>query len=335
MAGWWPRLPDPHLKESQESLMHLLPYIVAYAAVLVFTVAVIARILMFSRMPMHLRWELYPVAHEAKKAHYGGSYLEEFEWWTKPRETSLVGELKVMIPEILFLVALRENNRKMWRQSFPFHLGLYLIIGSTLLMMAAGILTAIWPALAASPLLLLFRYAIMILGVAGLCVGLLGAFGLLGQRLTSPELEDYTARADIFNLVFFIAAFGSALLLFLLADRDFSHVSVFVRNLVSFNLTALPGAERGAVLLGVSAILLSVLLAYIPMTHMSHFVGKYFAYHAVRWNDEPNLPGGRHEATIGAMLNQPVGWSAPHIQGDGEGKTWAEVATENPNATEK
>ena len=28
-------------------------------------------------------------------------------------------------------------------------------------------------------------------------------------------------------------------------------------------------------------------LAYIPLTHMSHFVGKYFTYHAVRWDDAP------------------------------------------------
>ena len=41
---------------------------------------------------MHVRWELYPVPHEAQKAHYGGSYLEESEWWKKPREVSLLGE---------------------------------------------------------------------------------------------------------------------------------------------------------------------------------------------------------------------------------------------------
>jgi len=35
--------------------MHMIPYIVAYAAVLVFVVAVISRFVMFSRLPMHLR----------------------------------------------------------------------------------------------------------------------------------------------------------------------------------------------------------------------------------------------------------------------------------------
>ena len=86
-------------------------------------------------MPIHVRWELYPVAHEAKKAHYGGSYLEESEWWTKKREVSLFGELKVMVPEILFLVAVKEHNSKLWSRTFPFHFGLYMVIGCTVLMM--------------------------------------------------------------------------------------------------------------------------------------------------------------------------------------------------------
>ena len=36
----------------------------------------------------------------------------------------------------------------------------------------------------------------------------------------------------------------------------------------------------------VSVILMSLLVIYIPLTHMSHFIGKYFAYHAIRWNDD-------------------------------------------------
>ena len=78
----------------------------------------------------------------------------------------------------------------------------------------------------------------------------------------------------------------------------------------------------------ISAILLALLVAYIPLTHMSHFVGKYFAYHSIRWADEPNLRGGKQEKVIHELLDQPVSWSAPHIQGDGK-KTWLDVATED------
>jgi hypothetical protein len=98
----------------------------------------------------------------------------------------------------------------------------------------------------------------------------------------------------------------------------------------------IPVAESGlpAALPMVSAVLMSALLAYVPLTHMSHFVGKYFAYHSIRWNDEPNLPGSRQEKTIRRVLNQPVSWSGPHIQGDGK-KTWLDLATHIPEEEEK
>ena len=66
---------------------------VTYLCVAVFLGAVISRFLKIQRLPIHLRWELYPVAHEKGRAEYGGSYLEESNWWTKPRESSKAGEL--------------------------------------------------------------------------------------------------------------------------------------------------------------------------------------------------------------------------------------------------
>jgi hypothetical protein len=74
---------------------------------------------------------------------------------------------------------------------------------------------------------------------------------------------------------------------------------------------------------------MSLLVVYIPLTHMSHFVGKYFAYHSIRWNDAPNLAGGKEEETINELLKQPVSWAAPHIDSHGK-KSWAEVATQIP-----
>jgi nitrate reductase gamma subunit len=313
--------------------MHLIPYIVAYLGLIVFFTAVIARFIMFAKLPMHLRWELYPVAHEGKKASYGGSYLEEFEWWSKPREKSAAGELKVMVPEIFFLVALKEHNRKMWTRSFPFHFGLYLIIFCTAFMVLASLLSAIWPSLAGGGLDTVLQYAAAVCGVCGMVLGIWGAGGLLGRRLTAPELKSFTSPADLFNLVFFIVAFGVAFLHFVTRDPNFLQVSSFVDNLVTFNLSSAAGDGGVSTLLAISVVLLSLLLAYIPLTHMSHFVGKYFAYHAVRWNDEPNLPGSKSEGKVGDLLSQNLTWSAPHIQGGK--KTWGEAATENPAAEEE
>ncbi len=45
-------------------------------------------------MPIHLRWELYPVPHEAGKAEYGGGYLEETSWWSKGVKSPLLVNLR-------------------------------------------------------------------------------------------------------------------------------------------------------------------------------------------------------------------------------------------------
>ena len=308
--------------------MEFVPFVAAYVAIAVFIVAVIARVVMWSKLPMHVRWELYPVAHEGGgKAAYGGSYLEEVDWWTKPRHVSMMGELKVMVPEILFLVALKEHNPELWKRSFPFHFGLYLVIGCTVAMMGTGVLAAVAPGLVAGAFGTSLQYLVIALGASGLVLGLVGALGLLERRLNSPELKDFTAPADIFNLVIFVVAFGWALATFLVVDRDFGHTLAFVRGLVTFSFPATLGGGLATWMPTVSVVLMAALVAYIPLTHMSHFIGKYFAYHAIRWNDTPNLRGGDQEAAIGEMLQQPLSWSAAHIGGDGK-KTWAEAATE-------
>ncbi len=307
--------------------MALLPHIIAYVALAVFAVAVLVRVIFWLRMPIHVRWELYPVAHEGKRASYGGSYLEETDWWKKPREVSLWGELKVMVPEILFLVALKEHNKKLWVRSFPFHFGLYLVIGATVTMMVGGVLHALAPGAMAAGLGQVFQIVTVAFGAAGLTLGIIGAIGLLHRRLTDPALHDYAAPADFFNLAFFIFTFGVAFLNFVLVDLDFARVSGFVSGLVTFNPSAIPGSGLEVLLPTLSVILMGALVAYIPMTHMSHFIGKYFAYHAIRWNDEPNLKGGEQEKAIHKVLNQPITWSADHIKGDGK-KTWVDAATE-------
>ncbi len=304
--------------------MDLFPYIVAYAAVGVFVIAVIARILMWKKMPMHVRWELYPVAHEGKRAEYGGSYLEETDWWKKPRESSMWGEVKVMVAEILFLKALRENNPSMWWRSYPFHLGIYLVSAATFVMIGASILEVISSGILAGGFGTLVMRVLQITAIGGLALGIVGAIGLLHRRLTHPDYQDFTAPADLFNLVFFVVAFGVSLAWVLTKDHEMAGVFAFVYSAVTFKTSFLGTMPA---LFTASVVLLGLLVAYIPMTHMSHFIGKYFAYHAIRWNDAPNTPGSDFEGPIKEVLNYPVSWSASHVGSDGK-KSWAAVATE-------
>ena len=305
--------------------MTLVPYLVVYAGLAVFAVAVAVRVRTFVRMPMALRWELYPVPHEGARGAHGGSYLEEVNWWLRPRVVVRTYDLKAMGKEILFLHALHAHNRPMWRSSFPFHMGLYLSMVATALMATAPLVRHLAPWAMASAYGDLWRLSTIVSGGAGLILAIRGALGLLWRRLTAAELKDFTTAGHVVNLCFFIVAFGCALATVVLYDRDFTLVGAFVRNLVTFRLEPVAAGPAGA-MVGVSASLLALLVAYIPLTFMSHFVGKYFAYHSVRWNDEPNLRGGPQEAPILANLLQKVSWAAPHIQSHGE-KSWAEVAT--------
>ena len=319
---------------SRSFVVVYLPYIVAYAGVAVFLLAAIARILMWIKIPLHLRWELYPIPHEAQKFAYGGSYLEETDWWKKRPEKSVTKELSVMIPEILFLMALKHHNPKLWLRSLPFHFGLYLVIGCVVALFGQGILAAIWPAAIDGGFGSFLNTVIVVTGYSGLGLAFLGATALLFYRMTSHKLSSFSAPADYFNLLCFTLFDGIALINFALFDSSFSTVGRFIENLVTFRFAEFAGQGFGGVLTVLTVVLFSALVAYIPLTHMSHFIGKFFAYHSIRWADEANVPTGKFDAEIGKQLVRPISWSAPHIGGGG-GKTWADAATEDTSLETK
>jgi nitrate reductase gamma subunit len=303
--------------------------IVTYASVMVFVLAVVSRFVKIYRLPMHLRWELYPVAHEKKRARYGGSYLEELDWWTKPRESSLLGELRVMIPEILLLAGVKEHNLKHWYRSFPFHFGLYLLAGLIALLLAGAVATAAGVDVSAGAGAVggTLYHLTYILAWTGLGLALLGSLALLYRRSFDVDYREYTKKSDYFNLLFFIVTLGVAVIAHAVGDPYFVGLRTYFERLVTFNLS--PAAGATPVLSGWAAteiVLASLLLAYIPLTHMAHFFTKWFMYHDIRWNDEPSLRKPDIEKRIDEALHYPVSWSAPHLRGDGK-KNWVDVAT--------
>lgn len=300
--------------------------VITYGLIAVFVLAVVVRALKIARLPLHLRWELYPVAHEKGRAHYGGSYLEEVDWWTKPRHSSLIGELKVMIPEIVLLAGVWEHNRKHWLRSFPFHFGLYLLAGLIVLLLAGGIATAAGMSVTADGgvIGMALYHLTYLLGYAGMGLGLIGAAALLATRTFDADYREFTKKADFFNLAFFVVTFVVAIAGHVLADPYFVGLRGYFVQLVTFGSSDIGTSVE--VLTAAEIILGCLLLAYIPLTHMSHFFTKWFMYHDIRWSDEPNRPGGEFEKQIAAALQYPVSWSAPHIRGDGK-KNWVDVAT--------
>ncbi|WP_243665926.1 hypothetical protein [Vulcanisaeta sp. JCM 16159] len=63
--------------------------------------------------------------------------------------------------------------------------------------------------------------------------------------------------------------------------------------------------------------ILQILIAYIPFSRITHFIGKYFTYHKVLWDDEPNI--GQLDRRIQELLKLTLSWSDPHIK---SGDTW-------------
>jgi nitrate reductase gamma subunit len=298
------------------SVLNLL----VYASLLVFLVAVIARIIRIVKMPVHLRWELYPLPHEKGRASYGGSIMEEVDWWTKSREHSQIGTLAAMIPEIIFLKGVWEHNRSLWFGSWTLHFGLYLLIGELCLLVLAGIfqLTGISDALLGVVLSI-----VPIFAWVGCILGLIGVAVMSVKRLTDRKLKMYTNTSHILNLLLLGAIYLTGLL-WIAGNAGYSGdvASVFAAWMTLASAPALPAMgywHIGFVLF---------FLVYFPFTHMTHAFVKYFTYHDIRWEDTPNVAGGKLGKKIEKLVNQPVTWAAPHINADGR-KTWADIATES------
>ena len=160
-----------------------------------------------------------------------------------------------------------------------------------------------------------------ITGYAALLLTLAGAVALLWRRIADQELKNFTSPADVFNLALFILTYC------VLGAGYFSRsasVTAVTRGMLTFDL-----AVEVPPLIGLGLLLACALVAYIPFTHMAHFIAKYFTYHAVRWDDRTNPRGGKIEAAVAGYLAYKPNWSATHVGATGE-KTWVEIATTNP-----
>lgn len=296
-----------------------------YSGLAIFLAGCIWRVRQYARTPLHLRWELYPVPHEGPyRAAYGGSYFEAQEWWRAPRVNHRLHEWRVMAGEILLLKSLREFNRRLWLPSFLFHFGLYLAVAAAALAALAGISDSLFTFPADAGIARALDALITMAGLAAAVLVAIGACGLLTRRIIDPALKNSTKPADLFHLILFIATsalVGGGLLL---RGPGAASLPQLARGAFRFNREM-----QVSPLFGAGAILASAVVAYIPFTHMAHFIAKYFAWHSVRWDDRRNEGGGKLEARIAANLGYKPTWSAGHVGADGK-RTWAEIASDNP-----
>ncbi|MFA5400769.1 MAG: respiratory nitrate reductase subunit gamma [Dehalococcoidia bacterium] len=301
--------------------------LLTYCCLLTFISGIVWRVYKYASLPVHLRWELYPVAHEIGRP-YGGSYLEDEDWWHRPRKINLLGESTVFLREIVFFREYFYSNRRFWSFVYPFHLGLFLLLVWILMLVVGSILALNGSHISStSPYfgIPLIYYLTLISGVAAFILGIFGTIGLLIKRSYDEDLRNYTAPIDYFNLTGILLVFLTGLLFWIIEDRSFDTARGFIQGLITFKPTAI------GLLMTISIVLSCLLLAYMPFTRMMHYVAKYFTYHKVRWDDEPNKPGTGLEKKLQAQLDQTTHWSAPHIH---TGQSWSEQV-QSSGATDK
>jgi len=289
-------------------------HIFTIIAAAVFLVVMIYRVLSIVRQPVHLRWELAPIPHDKGKAKYGGSYLEDYEWWRKKRRKSLSGVIFYMAGEIFLLKGVWKNNRSLWPFSFALHTGIYLFILVLVLYLINAIFTITGTPLAVQNV---FRGITAFAAALGCITGSLGAVGLILKRLLDTNLRNFSSLATYFRLIWLAAVFISGGIAMLYADNYASEMSLFVKDIITLNSAVTVPAVSS-----VHIVISLLFIVYLPFTDMAHFITKYFTYHAVRWDDDPQ--NKRMVEKIRNLAAQPVTWSAEHAGADG-GKNWTDL----------
>lgn len=291
--------------------------IISYFVLLCFVVGVIYKAIKISKMPIHLRWELYPLPKEKGKSHYGGSSLEEFEHWEKEHHKDHINEAKAMAEEIFFLDGVRKHNKQLWLGSLPFHLGVYLTIGNVVIASIAVLLKHF--EIIRFSQMYYFMAAITILLILSSSSGLIGSLVLLYKRLLDKSLKTYSTPANYFHLVHAAIIFTFGLAWSISDDLLSFSIIEYFKGIFTFS------SVNELNIFGYAYIYsLLVFIVYMPYTHLSHFFTKYFTYHKIRWDDELNKAGSKIENNVNNYLNMQVDWQAPHIN-KSEKNTWVSV----------
>lgn len=287
--------------------LQILTYVFAALVVVILFIKVRS----YLRISKHLRWELYPLAGE-KNRPWGGSYLEEPEWWTaQHQEKSFLGELKFMAQEVLYFKEYFHLNRGYWYFVYPLHIGVFLFLLFPVLLFVGALTIHEGMAVSAESASVwgkLIYYVTLIIGGTAVIFGTVGCALLLIRRRTNKNLRPYTKRKDYFTLLFVLAVFLTGVLSWTLVDHSFETAREYTLSLITFDT-----AESIESLIAAHVVLLLLLAAYIPFTNVLHFFAKWFTFHKVRWDDKPNLRGSILERSLASAHSQPISWSAPHI----------------------
>jgi nitrate reductase gamma subunit len=246
----------------------------------------------YSRMPLHLRWDLHPLPEEGIQLKTDGK---------SPGKLAIaVAEIRFALREGLLFEQCFKSNRSIWYATYPFHLGVFLsVLWSILLFISSVSGIGDW---------WIAKALIIGSGSIGLILGTVGGLALIGKRLLDSNLRIYTSAREYINLVILLVIFLLGLFTWIGWDSDFALSRQYTRSLVT--LSPLPPAEWP---FWFTAVILSLFIASLPFASMKHGIAKFFTYHQVRWDNEPNVRGGQLEHRIEKLMTSTMTWSAPHI----------------------
>ena len=128
------------------------------------------------------------------------------------------------------------------------------------------------------------------------------------HRFFDPNLKKYTTPQEYFNLSLILAVLVTGI--YAWGSMTSFQVQQTVSQLLSFQ------APNVGPALTIHLLLLGLMFIYIPLSKMNHYIGKYFTFHKILWENDPNLPGSQIEKDLQkAAANPPkTKWSAPHIK---------------------
>jgi nitrate reductase gamma subunit len=301
--------------------MTLFLALFTYFAYFFIVVAYSVKVVKYLKLPLHLRWELYPVIHEDGFSH-GGSRLERVNWWESVPGKRPIRGFFYLTKEYLHLGEYFHRHRSYWSVLYPWHVGFILIITFHILcffgalLMVGGIEVSAQSAALSGEL---FYWAVMVTGVVSFITGAFGSAGLLFKRAVDRNLKLYATPLNYFTYIFTLAVFVSGLFSWFFVDPTFSEYREFWVGLATLTFR---GVEAGA---AVHIVLFNCFLIYLPFTRSLHYITRFFAFFLIRWDDEPNIRGGELERRLQKAMEGRLSWAAPHIR---TGKNWGEQTGE-------
>jgi nitrate reductase gamma subunit len=302
-----------------------LPQIATYISYIFVVVAYTLKIIKIAKMPIHLRWELYPVVHDKGYKH-GGSYYEELEWWKNPPKINRLRSIIFKIRDYFTFPGYFKSNKSYWFGLYPWHIGFYFIVGFHVLsFLGALILVTTDISISANSSSSggqILYYLTIIIAVSSFILGSIGSVVLLIQRLVNKNLRNYASASNYVNYIFFLVVFLSGLFAWVIVDPTLSAYREFWKSLITFQY------HNVEPLTFLHIMCFSIFLIYLPYTRSTHYITKIFAFFGVLWDDKPIYGDKQSQNKIKHELTKTVSWSAAHIQ---KGKSWSEVASGMPD----